>query len=109
MTKDQFFNDFINGIKIKIKDRNECFFFQNVCFEFGVRVHSQMEDEIQEPIAYNISDEYPEYKGKSFAKDMDNLCIYGNGTKLQQSAFYHFETLKEITFTDFETAYNSIQ
>lgn len=105
-----FFENFIKDVKILINNREECYEFQRIAFEFGVKVHSDMNSEKQEPILYNICDEYPHYKGKAFAKDMHNLVIYDEGTRLQQSAFYGLEKdKKEIKFCDFISAYNSIE
>lgn len=105
-----FFENFIKDVKILINNREECYEFQRIAFEFGVKVHSDMNSEKQEPILYNICDEYPHYKGKTFAKDMHNLVIYDEGTRLQQSAFYGLEKdKKEIKFCDFISTYNSIE
>lgn len=104
MTREQFKKDFIDDVKIRISNREECYTFQRIAFEFGAKVHSQMLDEEQEPILFNIADEYPQYKNESFAKDMDNLVIYPNG-RIQKSGFYNLEKGKEINFEDFIRAY----
>lgn len=93
-----FKRQWLTDVKIKIANRDQCYKFQEIAFEFGVRVHSCMDEEIQTPIAYNISDNCPEYKGRSFATDMDNLCIYDNGARLQQSAMYWLEEWSLIFF-----------
>ena len=109
-SRKDFFDNFIKDVKILINNREECYEFQRIAFEFGVKVHSDMNSKKQEPILYNICDEYPHYKGKIFAKDMHNLVIYDGGTRLQQSAFYGLEKdKKEIKFCDFISAYNSIE
>ena len=110
ISRNDFFENFIKDVKILIKNREECYEFQRIAFEFGVKVHSDMKNEKQEPILYNICDKYPHYKGKTFDKDMHNLVIYDEGTRLQQSAFYELEKdKKEIKFCDFISAYNSIE
>lgn len=108
MTKREFIQQYIVDVKIRIENREQCYEFQKIAFEMGVRVHSMMDVEKQIPILYNISDEYPEHKHMYFAKDMDNLVIYDNGTKIQQSGFYWLEKKKEINYDEFIEAYKSI-
>lgn len=105
----EFKKEWLTDVKILINNREECYKFQEIAFEFGVRVHSEMNEEKQTPIAYNISDVLPEYKNRTFERDMTNLVIYDNGTRLQQSSFYGLEAKKEISFLDFIDAYESIQ
>jgi len=108
MKTEQFKKDFLTDVKIRIANREQCYEFQRIAFEFGVKVHSCMYEEEQTPIAYNIADLYPEYKGRSFANDMHNLVIYDNGTRMQQSAFWGLEDdKKEIFYDDLINAYQS--
>ena len=110
MKREEFKDQYIVDVKIRIADREQCYEFQRIAFEFGVRVHSSMNRVKQSPITYNISDTLPEYKGKSFATDMDSLVIYDNGTRLQKPAMYWLENdKKEITYNDFINAYKSIE
>jgi uncharacterized protein (UPF0248 family) len=111
MTREEFKEKFIIDVKIKINNREECYKFQEIAFEFGAKVHSTMhktKDE-QIPIAYNITDIYQEYKGRSFATDMTNLVIYDNGTRIQQSGFFHLENDKKlIHFDEMIEAYGNL-
>lgn len=112
ITRDEFKKKFIIDVKILIHNREECYTFQKIAFEFGAKVHSMMhlQAEEQTPIAYNISDKIPEYKGRSFAKDMHNLVIYDNGTRIQQSGFFGLENDKKfISFDEMLKAYNNIE
>lgn len=110
MTRTEFFDNYIKDVRIRISNREECYAFQKIAFEFGVRVHSQMNEPEQYPISYNIADVIPSEAGKSYAKDMNNLVIYDNGTRLQQSGFFGLETDKKlIEYADFLHAYVSIE
>jgi len=98
MNREQFKNKFLVDVKIAIENREQCYKFQEIAFEFGVKVHSTMNKPMNEqvPIAYNIADVIPDYKGERFAEDMDNLVIYDKGTKLQKSAFFSLENDKKL-------------
>lgn len=104
MTRQEFKKQFLTNVKIKIRNAVDCYEFQRIAFEFGIKVHTGDSD----PIAYNIADIFPEYRGKPFATNMDNLTI-NDERGMQKSAFYHLEhELKEITFPGMMTAYYSI-
>jgi hypothetical protein len=107
MERQEFKERYLVNTKIKITCRSECYEFQRIAFKFGVRVFSQPNNKAQEPIAYNIADIYPKYKGKIFATNMTNLVIYKNGL-LQKSAFYHLETGREISFTEMIADYKAL-
>jgi hypothetical protein len=112
MTRDEFQREYIKDVRIKIHNKEQCYKFQQIAFEFGAKVHSNMHlpSEQQTPIAYNIADIYPDHKGKSYAVDMDNLVIYDNGTRIQKSGFFGLEKDKKlITYEDFINAYESLE
>jgi len=105
MNKQQFIAEYLTNVKLKIHNRAECYMFQRVAFDMGIKLHT---GDINTYIAYNITDTQPQCKGKSYAVDMTNLTI-NNKRGIQMTSFFNLEKdLKEITFDEFITEYHKM-
>lgn len=103
ITKEQFVKQYLTNVKLLIHNRAECYMFQRIAFDMGIKNHIGDFSYI----SYNITDMYPENSGKSFAVNMQNLTI-NDKRGIQMSSFYDLEDLKEITFDDFIIKYHKM-